>query len=258
MHQPMVCAVCRANFVARNPRQITCSNRCYMRNHLHPGLSDQPRSCVQCGSRLPADAHRGAKYCGAACRAASSKRRCRQIAAAYVRHQVCGHCGASLVARKAGTRFCGEQCERRERMFPGSATYFASRRCEYCDEPIPNEARYNKRHCADRCTVLANQIIRRARRAGRPVERISRTKIFVRDNWICHICGVDVDPELTDPDPMSASLDHVIPFCHDDSPGHVEVNVALAHWKCNVVKNGRTRPEDWELHRRLVAAAALI
>lgn len=247
------CVVCARGFEPRHATQKTCSNRCYMYEQDHPGVSDAPADCLNCGEALPRDRHRGRKYCSARCSNAYGKRRRLLVSSPYMRHAHCNHCGADLNG-KAGQRFCNEQCERRERAYPGSARYFAGRKCEYCEDSIPIGARYNKRHCTNRCTVLANQIVRRARRAGRPVERISRRKIFDRDGWICHICREPVDPALVDPDPMSASLDHLIPFCDPASPGHVAVNVALTHWQCNVAKNGRTRPEDWALHRALVAA----
>lgn len=102
---------------------------------------------------------------------------------------------------------------------------------------------------------MANQVIRRARRALLPAIRFSRIEIFERDGWTCHICNAPVDPALDHPDQWSASLDHLIPFCDPASPGHVPANVALAHLYCNFAKNGRTRPEDWALHRQLVAAS---
>lgn len=255
MRQPKVCLVCHAPFVARSERQATCSNRCYMFNSRNPGLSDAPADCLNCGQQLVAGRHRAQVYCSPRCGTAYSKRKRLVVRSPYVRHTQCEHCSAELNG-KAGRRYCNEQCERRERDYPGSASYFANRRCEYCDQRIPAGARYNKRHCTNRCTVLANQVIRRARRAGRPVERLSRHRIFERDGWMCHICGEPVDPTIADPDPQCATLDHLIPFCDPDCPGHIATNVALAHMRCNVVKNGRTRPEDWALHRALVAAAA--
>lgn len=252
MHQPKVCVVCHAQFTPqRRPAQVTCCNRCYMWNRNHPGVPDRPRSCVQCGRDLPPGTHRSTVHCDIRCRAAASKRRCRSGVAAYVRHPNCGHCGVALVDKKAGARFCGEQCERRERMFPGSAEYFANRTCEYCGRPIPNEARYNKRHCTNNCTAMANQVIRRARMEALPAEQFSRWAVFERDGWICHLCRLPVDKTLRSRDPMMASLDHIIPFNEPGCPGHVWTNVALAHLFCNFSKNARARHEDWSLHLAL-------
>lgn len=124
--------------------------------------------------------------------------------------------------------------------------------CEYCGDPISNEARYNKRHCTNRCTAMANQVIRRARMESLPAEAFSRWAVFERDGWVCHLCGLPVDGSLGGLDPMMPSLDHIIPFNEPGCPGHVWTNVALAHLFCNFSKNARTRQEDWSLHLALV------
>ncbi len=59
-------------------------------------------------------------------------------------------------------------------------------------------------------------------------------KMYERDGWICQICREPVDPTLRYPDPMSASLDHIIPLARGGT--HEPGNVQLAHWICNVKK----------------------
>ena len=58
--------------------------------------------------------------------------------------------------------------------------------------------------------------------------------VFVRDRWICGICGTSVDPLLEYPDPFSASLDHVIPLSKGGT--HTYSNVQCSHLRCNVGK----------------------
>lgn len=248
------CLVCLTPFTRRQPAQTACSNRCYMFNQRHPGKVDATRKCLNCQSKLPKGKHRAAKYCSPRCTGAASKRRRKVVSSEYVRNEACFHCGAILEGVKAGRQYCSDQCWRREH-FGYSHEALASRKCGHCGTALPTDARVNKRNCSDRCTVLSNQVVRRARRKNLPAEHFSRFAVFERDDWTCHICQAAVNPSLSWPDPRSATLDHLIALNDPDSPGHVWVNVACAHARCNLSKNDRTRTEDRELHQRLVEAA---
>jgi len=84
----------------------------------------------------------------------------------------------------------------------------------------------------------------RARRAGgRVVEFVQRSVVYARDNWQCWTCGEPVDPEREWPDPMSASLDHVVPLVQRGE--HSYNNVRLAHVSCNLA---RRASRDGVLH----------
>ena len=58
-----------------------------------------------------------------------------------------------------------------------------------------------------------------------------------RDGTDCHLCGLPVDLSLRYPDPMSRSVDHVIPRAQGGP--NALVNYALSHLLCNVRKNNR-------------------
>jgi 5-methylcytosine-specific restriction endonuclease McrA len=90
---------------------------------------------------------------------------------------------------------------------------------------------------------MHNQDVRRMRRRGLPVERISRAEIFERDEMVCHLCYLPITGKPT--------LDHIIPIATPCSPGHVWENVAAAHSKCNSGKRDRVTPEDWVLYQEL-------
>lgn len=75
---------------------------------------------------------------------------------------------------------------------------------------------------------------RRARQ-GAKIDRFDPLEIYERDGWICAICGIPVDPAILHPDPMSASLDHVIPLSKGGD--HTRENSALAHLICNIQKS---------------------
>ena len=75
---------------------------------------------------------------------------------------------------------------------------------------------------------------RRARLRDAFVETFDRLEIFERDGWVCGICGLPVDRELAWPDPMSASLDHIVPVSRGGK--HARANAQCSHLVCNVKK----------------------
>ena len=82
---------------------------------------------------------------------------------------------------------------------------------------------------------------RRAQKLALPAEKFRHEDVYERDGWICGLCGEPVDRELRYPDPMSPSLDHVIPLSRGGH--HVLENVQLAHLTCNVRKQARVAEE---------------
>jgi len=68
-------------------------------------------------------------------------------------------------------------------------------------------------------------------------EYVDTAIVAERDAWICHVCGLSIDPAAKYPDPMSRSIDHVIPLVHGGA--HSYQNVKLAHLICNVRKGAK-------------------
>lgn len=75
---------------------------------------------------------------------------------------------------------------------------------------------------------------KRARSFGVEYEPVNKRRVFDRDRWMCGICGLKVDRRLTHPDPMVASLDHVVPM--SKGGGHTYANTQCSHLICNVRK----------------------
>ena len=67
------------------------------------------------------------------------------------------------------------------------------------------------------------------------VEPINDKIVYLRDGWICQICHKRVKKTLKYPNPMSASLDHIVPLSKGGS--HTYANVQLTHLICNLSKN---------------------
>lgn len=75
--------------------------------------------------------------------------------------------------------------------------------------------------------------LRRVRKVSNgECEKFSSLEIFNRDKWICQICKNKVNKKLKHPDPMSPSLDHIIPISQGGL--HVRKNVQLTHLRCNI------------------------
>ena len=75
-------------------------------------------------------------------------------------------------------------------------------------------------------------------------EDVKHLTVFERDNWTCGICEGEVDKNLRQPDPMCATLDHVVPISVCLEQGwqietiHTYANTQCAHLKCNLEKGG--------------------
>lgn len=67
-------------------------------------------------------------------------------------------------------------------------------------------------------------------RTGNRAYRRNRA-IVLRNNNVCHICGFTIDLDVKAPDPMSASVDHIVAYSNggDDSVN----NLRAAHLGCN-------------------------
>ena len=72
---------------------------------------------------------------------------------------------------------------------------------------------------------------------GGSFEVVNRFAVYERDGWVCQLCGEPVDPDLKGPDPMCASIDHVVPLSHGGD--HSMGNVQLTHLGCNSAKGNR-------------------
>jgi len=73
------------------------------------------------------------------------------------------------------------------------------------------------------------------------LKKVQRVAIYERDQWICLLCDKPIDRELRYPDPMRASMDHVVPVSMGGA--HSAENLQAAHYLCNV-SAGNKKPSD--------------
>lgn len=80
---------------------------------------------------------------------------------------------------------------------------------------------------------------RRARLLEAFVEDVDLQLVWQRDEGVCQICNLRIDPDLKWPHKMSKTLDHIVPLSKNGE--HSYANVQLAHAVCNSRKNNFTR-----------------
>lgn len=203
------CATCENYFsvtIKQGPVPAYCSRRCSQRSHSPLVSPPEPRACQECGTTF--QPLRSAAVCSDACRVAFAARR------------------QSEAARARCTPYDME--------------------CYFCGDTFtvdPYTRRNEPKYCRQLCGQQANRDRRRAKIAGTTTERVDRHLVFERDEYICGICHQPVCRTLRYPDPMSKSLDHIIPISRGGS--HTYDNVQCSHLCCNV--QAATKRADFEL-----------
>lgn len=122
---------------------------------------------------------------------------------------------------------------------PGAVA--ATRRRSYERNRGAIHARMAQWRSENRHQVLLDNWRRRRRDYGLPenlVDVVYPDVVYDRAEGICEICLTPVDDSLVAPDPMSATVDHVIPVV-DPASEHSYANTQLAHFDCNRRKAAR-------------------
>lgn len=85
--------------------------------------------------------------------------------------------------------------------------------------------------------VRAYAAIYRGRKFAATVESFTPAEIFDRDDWVCGLCMGAINKATPYPNPMSVSLDHVIPLSRGGA--HSRQNTQAAHLVCNLRKHNK-------------------
>ncbi|MFB7605283.1 HNH endonuclease [Streptomyces gardneri] len=206
-------------------------------------------------------------YCSANCRAALKYQRSRQdgryeqeLAAARQRTREkqlaqarpCPYCNA-LMAHPKRVQCGAGVCKRRyyaERMRDWQRALrdetgewyhrkYADAQREYSRLRRQQDGHWRKRYPA---AAAAGDARRRMRmKQARTAEVFAPLDVHTRDQWTCQLCLLPIAPEVAWPDPMSPSVDHVIPLVHGGQ--HSMINVQSAHLGCNSRKRDRVAGE---------------
>jgi predicted nucleic acid-binding Zn ribbon protein len=200
---------------------------------------------VECGAVFYGRGHgcEPPKFCSFEC--SKPKRKCEVCGSAY---------RPSYYEQRTCSRTCGTEINSRQqvrRRYPMSKIYVVN--CKYCDvlfiargshmficgddECITANKVYLARRWAEKNPdkITDSAALRRAQVKATRTERISRKKVFDRDGWRCGICRKAVSKTRRHPDPLSASLDHVVPLAQGGE--HTYANVRCSHLRCNVARH---------------------
>ena len=109
----------------------------------------------------------------------------------------------------------------------------AVQRCTVCGDEFAS--RWPRKYCSDPCKFRAAHVARYA--VKKNADRVAYNLADVFRAASCGICQNALDPTLVYPDPMSSSLDHIVPL----SRGGIDSaeNVQAAHLVCNQRKGAR-------------------
>ena len=143
----------------------------------------------------------------------------------------CAKANATLARKRQAIK------RRIERAARGSSSraMITSGRCHYCGDSFTTRSPTAVRFCSVRCKHLDHAARRRARAFDVWVAEVNRSAVFRQHGWHCYLCDSPIDPGLPLNDPMSATLDHVIPLIGKGP--HCEANLRPAHMMCNSIKS---------------------
>lgn len=209
-----VCRGCGTGIVPSGKRgrpRSWCSTDCYWKHYVAPRkypthVKQQGRRCKDCGAGID-HRHGRAFLCEHCCKVRQG------VLPAPLEPKTCLVCSEKFTPARRDAKYCSKECrDRRSRQ--------RVRKRRYTD--------------ADRARDQRKQALRRGAATGRPVVLC---EIGDRDDWQCELCGNPVDRWLEYPDPLSPSLDHILPVSlggiHDPS------NVRVTHLRCNIRRGNR-------------------
>ena len=206
--------------------------------------------CNICGINFSSQRKRNKPICTDCQRRAHndySRERARDLSTSVPRPSrliyICKECGIQYESSHPKTIYCSRKCKDLGNTRIDREARIASkpvRYCLHCGVEMPPAMRSDAKFCSEECNSAAHQLMRNlARRAG-DIERsvVFRLQIAERDNWICGICDEEVDRTLSHPDPMCASVDHVIPLARGGT--NDLDNLQISHLRCNLSKGARS------------------
>jgi 5-methylcytosine-specific restriction endonuclease McrA len=147
----------------------------------------------------------------------------------------CIACGTSPLM--AGSReFCSRACQQaayRARL--GGNDLEESIPCRSCGDPI-DVSRHEGRRIRRGRTAMCADCFSQRQKHGVPAKMLAR-----RDGYVCKACGKTVDLDIPAPNPLSPTIDRIIPRARGGS--NDLNNLQLVHRVCNQVK-GDLLPDE--------------
>lgn len=221
-------------------------------------------NCARCGVEKPVGKTGPLPtYCSANCRAAVKYQRAltdgrHEAELAAAREQTkrrqqanarpCPYCG-TLMSHPRRVQCGADECRRRhingrmlawQRALRDETGEWYHRNYAEEQRQYDTRRRHEGEHWRQRYpeAAAAGDARRRMRmEQARTAEVFAPLDVHTRDGWTCRLCLLPIDPEVAWPDPMSASVDHVVALVHGGP--HSMANVQSAHLGCNSSKGDR-------------------
>lgn len=214
--------------------------------------------CSKCDSEKPLDdfppskaTHKGQwRWCRRCLRV--DQRRIQGLKAVD-RVVACRRCSVEFQVSDSRALFCSRKCKDQSYKEAAKAERESRkpvRACVWCGTAMPKTMRADAKFCSSACNEVAHRRTRNYRRRQgadaprRPHEEplVRFIDIAERDKWLCRLCGGRVGRRRSHPDPLCASLDHIVPLSAggDNEP----TNLQLAHLRCNLSKGAGSRGEQ--------------
>lgn len=201
------------------------------------GLQSYCKSCLN-------DAARSRRSQGPGLVASRNREQAR-VQAATRGHKFCTRCNleqplTNFVIRSASVDGLSQHCKpcrrilKAEEYARNGETYAATRRVAYLAARETRLEWQRQWSAANREKRAEMRHRRRALLRGSTVGPVDLDALWTGD---CPLCALPILPELVAPDPMSRSLDHIIPLARGGT--HEQSNLQWTHLRCNLRKGAR-------------------
>lgn len=152
----------------------------------------------------------------------------------------CEYCGTAFVTEYETKRYCNRRHKEqayKARRYQARPEYkpLLTVKCPSCNQHF--ETRNTRKiYCSTQCQTWMREQYRRERDREYINSRTPalKARIYFKCSGKCGICGEPIDTSLRYPDPMSLSLDHVVPRSKGGS--HSAHNLQASHLSCNIRK----------------------
>ena len=139
------------------------------------------------------------------------------------------------------TRYCKETARRRRkgvRQFGVDYPTTHVKICVGCQEEFTT-TKSNKTYCDSTCSEFYRSMRKRDTQVKLEsnARKSFRHKVYIRNLGVCQLCNEYVYLNVQYPDPMSASIDHILPVSKGGT--HALYNLQLAHLICNTKRGNR-------------------
>lgn len=253
------CKYCGKEFAANRSTQVYCSKECYDKGRprkKYTRIEDTVYTCLNCGKEYNPKSKERNKFCSRECAykyKTKNKKTSQKKGTAAVLTKTCKTCGKGFETKSKAKIECGECIYERAKTRATERCKALARekynrevkpiQCHHCGKefiPPLNPRWRTMRFCSTECGKKHAKYMRRYRQRMNGESDVSpsyyagRYEVVKEHGWVCGICGEQISRELKYPDPMSLSIDHIMPLAKGGT--HAMENLQPAHLICNSLK----------------------